>query len=181
MVAAAAGQAAGKDNAAPKDEKKTGGGFKDFAPPTSMDRVDQPSVDGWHKPEAGNGFYGKLLSSFQVKDKKSGVMRDVVVVGLLVDCEAIDAETKKPTMLKRGQYLGVSVRHKLQPIMEYVTNKGVVYAKATEQVSIGGGQSMWNFDLRCEGTKAAPPAPRQLAHDNAAKGGAGGSDDDIPF
>jgi hypothetical protein len=179
-MAAAQTAASANKEAAPKEEKKPQA-FGDFAPPQTMERVDQPSVDGWYKPETGNGFYGKILSSFQVKDKKSGMMRDVVVVGLLVDCQAIDAESKKPVTLKRGQYLGVSVRHKLQPIMEYVTHKGTVYAKAIEQVSIGGGQTMWNFDLRCEGTKAAPPAPRQLAHDSAAKGGAGGSDDDIPF
>ncbi len=173
MVAAAA-----KSEKIEKVEEKTGPtSFADMKPPPDMDRVDQPSLDGWYKPEVNNGFYGKLLGHFQVKDQKSGRMRDVVIVGLLADCEGV--VNQKKVVLKRGQYMGVSVRHKLMPLMEYVTNKGTVYARATEQVQIGGGQSMWNFDLRCTGIKAAPPAPRQLSHDQAGSGGAG--DDDIPF
>lgn len=182
MVAAAT---AGKDTkgaAAPTEEKKPEvvTSFADMKMPEGMERADQPSLDGWFAPEVGNGFYGKAISHFQIKDSKSEKMRDVVIVGLLADCEAVDAETKKKTTLKRGQYLGVSVRHKLQPIMEYVTNKGTIFCKTLSKESIGGGQTMWNFELGCKGVKAAPPAPRQLSHEEAGSGGAGG-DDDIPF
>lgn len=181
MVAAASEKTKEKK---PVDPKATSNGesvdFAEMKMPEGMERVDQPSLDGWYAPEVGNGFYGKLLSHFQVLDKKSGKMRDVVIVGLLADCQAVDAGTKQKTTLKRGQYLGVSVRHKLQPLMEYVTNKGVVFCKAKSKESIGGGQTMWNFELACKGVKAAPPAPRQLSHEEAGTGGAVG-DDDIPF
>lgn len=175
--------------AAAKDEKKTSEGvagkeveksFAEMSRPEG-DRIDQPSLDGWFKPEAGNGFYGKLLSHFQVKDKK-GVKRDVIIVGLLVACEGIDAETKKKVMLKRGQYLGVSVRAKLDVLMDYVSTKSIVFVKTLNLATLKSGQTMWNFEIVPEkGATVGPrPAPRQLSHDEGTGGGAGG-DDDIPF
>lgn len=143
--------------------------------PEGFDREDQPSLDGWYKPATGNGFYGRIVGNFQVEDKKSGKMRDVVIIKLAVPCKAqVD---KKEATLDAGQFLGVSIRHKLMPLMEYVSNKGLAWVKALDQVNIGGGQTMWNFEINCKGTKAAPPVPRRLSHDQASAAGA----DDIPF
>lgn len=144
-----------------------------------FERDDQPSIDGWYKPVAGDGFYGRVIGHFQIKGKKIGEsVRDVVLVRLGVACNGI--VDKKAALLTEGQVLGVSIRHKLLPLMEHITNKNVVRVVAIEQVSIGGGQSMWNFKIESKGVKAPPPAPRQLTHDQAAAGGVVG-DDDIPF
>lgn len=143
-----------------------------------FERDTQPSIDGWYKPVAGDGFYGRVIGNFQVEDKKAKRMRDVVIVRLGVACNAI--VDKKPALLHEGQCLGVSIRHKLLPLMEHITNKNIVRVKATEQKSIGNGQTMWEFDIESKGVKASPPPPRVLTHDQAAAGGAVG-DDDIPF
>ncbi len=156
-------------SAAPKSFEDMG------SAPEGFDREDQPSLDGWFKPATGNGFYGRIVGNFQVEDKKSGQMRDVVIIKLAVGCKA--QQDKKEVTLDAGQFLGVSIRHKLQPLMEYVSNKGLAWVKTQDQVPIGGGQTMWNFEINCKGTKAAPPAPRKLTHEQSAAAGA----DDIPF
>ncbi len=143
-----------------------------------FERDDQPSIDGWYKPVAGDGFYGRIIGHFQVADKKNGKMRDVVIVRLGVACNAI--VDKKPALLAEGQCMGVSIRHKLLPLMEGITHKCVVRVIATEQKPIGNGQTMWEFSIENKGVKAPPPAPRQLTHDQAVAGGVAG-DDDIPF
>lgn len=140
---------------------------------SGFEREDQPSLDGWYKPEAGNGFYGKIVGSFQIEDKKTGKPRDIVIIALAVSVKAI--VDKKEAQLEVGQFLGVSIRHKLQPLLQYVTHKGVVHVKAIDQVDIGGGQTMWNFQIRAKGEKSNPPAPRPPSADNAGKY------DDIPF
>lgn len=179
--------AAAQEKTETKATSKTGNGVEGAAPVKTrsfedmsgedlgkdFDREDQPSLDGWYKPAPGNGFYGRIVGNFQVEDKKTGRDRDVVIVQLAVACKAqVD---KKEVTLDAGQFLGVSIRHKLQPLMAYVANKGVAWVKALNQVDIGGGQSMWNFEIKCKGQKAAPPAARKLSHENAA------GSDDIPF
>ncbi len=172
--------------AAAKNEKSTDNAVtkvRTFADISSdklegYEQDDQPSIDGWYKPVASDGFYGRIIGHFQVKDKKSGNMRDVVIVRLGVACNAI--VDKKTVLLNEGQVLGVSIRHKLLPLMEHITNKNVVHVTATEQKSIGSGQTMWEFKIKSKGVKAPPPAPRQLTHEQAAAGGVVG-DDDIPF
>lgn len=168
---AAAAAATGNGSAATKTRSFEDMSGEDLG--KDFDREDQPSLDGWFKPVTGNGFYGRIVGNFQVEDKKSGKMRDVLIVQLAVACKA--QVEKKEVTLDAGKFLGVSIRHKLQPLMQYVSNKGVAWVKTLDNVDIGGGQTMWNFEIKCKGQKAAPPAPRQLNAANAAGG------DDIPF
>lgn len=171
-------QAAKNEKAPEESKKKT---FADIAAEKLGDDFvndTQPSIDGWYKPVAGDGFYGRVIGNFQIEDKKAKRMRDVVIVRLGVECNAV--ADKKSVKLAEGQCLGVSIRHKLLPLMEHITNKNVVYVKALEQKPIGNGQSMWEFDIKSKGIKAPPPEPRVLTHDQAAAGGVVG-DDDIPF
>lgn len=152
-----------------------------FAGDKGFERVDIPEVDGWFKAEAGAFFYGRIISHFQIADDKKGTMRDIIVLKLGADCKStVQKGSKETQTMAKGGVLAVGITHKLKPLLEYVTNKGIVAAKALSKDSIGGGQTMWTYEINCKGEKAAPPASAILTQAEGAAA-TGTKFDDIPF
>jgi hypothetical protein len=114
------------------------------------ERIDRPDVDGWYKPEVGLVFVGKLVGSFPVLDKKTNQVRQVALVKLYKPCKAYHVGNETPFNLKADQVLAVGVRFKLQDLLPYVEGKAEVWVRADKQVSIRGGQTMWNFTVVVE-------------------------------
>lgn len=151
-----------------------------FAGDKGFERVDIPEVEGWFKASPGAFFYGRIVSYFQIEDKKNGKLRDILVLRLGADCKYAVLNTKQEGTVSKGGILAVGVTHKLKPLLEYVTHKGIVAAKAIEKKSIGSGQTMWTYEINCKGEKSAPPATSILSQDEASNA-TGTKFDDMPF
>jgi hypothetical protein len=167
--------------AAPKEEPKLDEFQQLFAGDKAFERVDIPEVEGWFKAVPGAYFFGRILSHFQIEDRKNGNMRDILVIRLGADCKnASLVGTKVDGTIAKNGILAVGLTHKLKPLLEYVANKGIVAARATVKKSIGNGQTMWEYEIQCKGVKAAPPVTSQLT---AAEAEAATKTkfDDIPF
>ena len=151
-----------------------------FKGDNGFERVDIPEVEGWFKATPGAFFYGRIVSYFQIEDKKNGKLRDILVLRLGADCKNAVLTSKQEGTVEKGGILAVGVTHKLKPLLEYVTSKGIVAARAVEKKSIGNAQTMWTYEINCKGEKSAPPATSILSQDEAANA-TGTKFDDIPF
>lgn len=154
--------------------KKLFGGDKGY------ERIDVPEVEGWFKPVPGAFFYGRIISHFQIEDKKNGKLRDILVLRLGADCKNAVLNNKQEGTIAKGGILAVGVTHKLRPLLEFVANKGVGGARAIEKKSIGNAQTMWTYEINFKGVKAAPPASSILTNEEATAA-TGTKFDDIPF
>lgn len=169
----------------PDEAKKPADAPKDkfdslFEGGKGYERVDVPEIDGWFQAATNAFFFGQIVSYFQIEDKKKGGYRDILVLRLGEECASAVGKDKQPTTLPKGAVMAVGLQHKLRPLLEYVTHKGIVGAKCLEKVSIGGGQTMWTFKIMGKGQKAAPPAVSHLT-ESEGKSATGTSFDDIPF
>lgn len=151
-----------------------------FAGDKEFERVDIPEVEGWFKASPGAFFYGRILSHFQIEDRKNGKLRDILVLRLGADCKNAVLLDKKEGTLAKNAVMAVGVTHKLKPLLEYVTNKGIVAARAIEKKNIGNAQTMWTYEINCKGVKAAPPASSMLTQEEA-EAATKTKFDDIPF
>lgn len=127
--------------------------------PKGFEEVGNPDLDGWFAPKEGRVFYGKICGHFVIEAKGSQREREIVLVRLMKPAVATVKEGKedKEVRLEAGQVLAVGVSFKLRDMLSYVEHKGEVWAQVKGKDSIGNGQTMWKYDLRCRGTKAAPP------------------------
>lgn len=160
-----------------------------YEPPAGMDRVGLPSLDGWWDGEAKTPVHGKLLGEFRQKNKTGG-FRWIAIIGLFSEANVTigaGREAKKTT-LPRGKIVGVGVKHKLQDLLTYAPGTEV-WILPLEKKSIGGGQTMWEFDMRVkEGSKKKTRDELELMRQRKPMEETGGqapasdeSDDDIPF
>ncbi len=142
----------------------------DAEPPKGLKEVGNPDIDGWWQPKAGLVFQGTVVGWFRITDKNQKE-RSIVIVRLAKPTAAI--LDKQPIRLEAGKHLAVGISYRLQELLSYIENHGEVWARALEKKDIGGGHSMWQYDLRARGTKAPPPT--------AAMAAQGADGDDIPF
>lgn len=138
-------------------------------PPKGFEQVGNPDIDGWWTAKVGLVFTGEICGFLTIENKRKDGTRDVVLVRLSKPTLAIVDEEE--VRLEAGKVLAVGVSYKLRDMLSYVEHKGQVWAKALEKKDIGGSQSMWQYDLRVQGKKAAPPRGSVLS----------ASDDTIPF
>lgn len=120
-----------------------------------------PDIDGWYNPVAGEEpIAGKIEGAIGFTDRR-GQLRRAVLVRVF---EAVEAKAKggADVSLKQGDILAVGVRAKLEPLLDYVANKGYCYFQALGKKPVDGGE-MWLFRLKCKGTKG----PRPVFDDSA--------------
>ena len=111
-------------------------------------KISVPEIDAWYDIETEGSFTGKIAGYKSYNDEKD-VKRHVVLVRLLKPCtgKLKGGETR---VVKVGEVLGVGLRQNLMPLLEYIDSQPVIRVKALDKVSIGHGQSMWNFDVEVE-------------------------------
>lgn len=125
-------------------------------PPKGFVMGGTPDIDGWYEPRINEVLYGQICGAIKIADEKSkSGFRDVVLVRLIEPIKAV--QDKTPVDLEAGQVVGVGIRHQLADMLYYVESRGKVWALAKEKVSIGGGQTMWKFDIAFDGEKRVPP------------------------
>lgn len=112
-----------------------------------------PDVDGWFKAEKGAVFYGQIVGHMMVNGDNG--KRDVVMVRLAQPCKGYGRDDENGRMLEKGEVLGVSVSAKLKPMLLYVEKRGHVWCQAIEKIKLGGNKTLWKYDLRFKGQKAA--------------------------
>lgn len=160
--------------AAAKTEEKPVTTAPAAAPPKGFEEITIPEIDAWYNPREGVVFTGQIVHYIEISDPKPDrPKRPVVLVKLSepTDC-GVKAGDKsgKPVQLAAGQCLAVSIRYRLNDLLNYVEHKGECWVQAIDKKDIGRGQTMWNFRVATRGKKAPPPAPA------AAK-----TQDDLPF
>lgn len=135
-------------------------------PPKGLESVGNPDIDGWWNPKAGLVFHGQICGHFTIEDKKRNSTRDVVLVKLARPTLAVESGSETPVKLEAGAVLAVGISYKLREMLSYVEHKGQVWAKTLEKSNIGGGQTMWKYDLRMQGKKAPPPVASAISSDD---------------
>lgn len=97
----------------------------------------------------------------------------MLAVRLTRPTKAASADDSKVSVrLEPGQVLGVSVRYKLNDLLSYVEHQGECWVKCLNKKELKGGHSVWEFEVKVKGEKAAPPNPG---------GAVAQGNDDIPF
>src|SRR5512136_622625 len=120
--------------------------------------ISEPDIEGWHDPEITPVVMGRI-EGFKVIETDNGPS-DCVIMRLLapVKCKGNKGETID---LAVNQTIGVFVRNKLTPLLEYVEFKNVMRIETDEKVPIKGGKTMWKFKIiPAKNSKRGAP-PRQ--------------------
>lgn len=144
--------------------------------PDGFERIDQPDIEGWWKPEKGDTIQGRIIGN-TVLSGVNGSPRDTLLIQLIAPAKAI--VDNEPSTLEKGQVIGVSVRHKLKPLMHYVDSKSYVFIRATHKQKLSGGRTLWDFEIGVKGKRVPPPLGSVAAQVLAAKRDEDTSD--IPF
>jgi hypothetical protein len=157
--------------------------------PEGYEDVSRPDIDGWAKPADDAVIHGRICGFFAfkqiVKDKDSPsgfTTRTREAVCLKVygnDTVAYKKGDKTGFKLKEGQVIAMSMMHAIEPIREYVTNRGQAWIHFLRKEDIGGGQSVWKAEVQCKGTKAAP-IKASIVADAEPVGEASDGDDGAP-
>lgn len=169
-MAAAATAKKTKTEAAPKPPE----GFRDEGMPDLDAFVDLQACSRSKTP-----VQGRIVGHLRIKNKAGG-MRDVVMVKTRAECFGKNKGDNEPTKFPAGSVLGLSITHKLRPVLNYVEKRGAVWLMPLNKVEIGSGRTVWNLDgPYCKGEKAELVIERAATRDGAA------DDiddiDDIPF
>lgn len=122
--------------------------------------ISEPDIDAWYNPEFAPLIEGQIVGHKVLTEVEKGkkVKRDVVVMLLSKPCQ-VKGQDGKPVTVEAGKFLGIGIRFKLIPLLEYVENKGIVRVVAIGKENIGGGHTMWKFDINPHKTakRGAPP------------------------
>lgn len=173
-------------------ETKTAPSKAPIKAPEGYDNVSRPDIDGWVKPAEDTVIHGRIVGFFAfeqvVKDKDapSGfVKRTREAVCLKVygdDTTAYKKGDKTGFKLKEGQVIAMSMMHAIEPIREYVANRGQAWIHFTRKEAIGSGQTVWKANVECKGEKGIPVHARLAASSPvAAANEVGDGDDTVPF
>lgn len=142
-------------------------------------------IDAWFKCQAGNVIFGRIESAFWVENKRGRNQQLVYVIRLGAPCLAVTKDEPEPHEYPKGATIALRETHNLRPLREYVGKRGIVWCKPEKQKDIGGGQTLWTFDLRAKGEKSAFTIDQADALPNAsernAPNEAGIDDEDVPF
>jgi len=152
-----------------------------------LDKIGTPDIEGFWVCEIGNPLVGRIRGWFSIFDRKTDRYRDVIVVETARECRV--TVNKEPRLAPKGSIVGLGVRYKLRDLMGYVDSEAAISVNPTGKKDIGGGQSMWIFDMRAKGTKGPPPVGSAAAGGPERSGAPGDSRsesegidlDDIPF
>ena len=161
-------------------------------PPEGYEDVSRPDIDGWVKPAEDTVIHGRICGFFAftqiVKDKDSPSgfskrTREAVCLKVYGnDTMAFKKGDKSGFKLKEGQVIAMSMMHSIEPIREYVANRGQAWIHFTRKEDIGSGQTVWKAEVKCKGEKAAPVRASIAAPADVAEAGSGGEEDDtVPF
>lgn len=130
--------------------------------------ISEPDIEGWHDPEVTPVVMGRI-EGFKVIETDNGPS-DCVIMKLLapVKCKGNKGEVID---LTAGQTIGVFVRNKLAPLLEYVEFKNTLRIETDEKVPIKGGKTMWKFRIiPAKGSKrGAPPRQSVLSRTSSRK------------
>jgi hypothetical protein len=172
-------------------EQKTAPTKAPIKAPEGYEDVSRPDIDGWAKPAEDAVIHGRIIGFFAftqiVKDKDSASgyskrTREAVCLKVYGnDTMAFKKGDKSGFKLKEGQVIAMSMMHCLEPIREYVANKGQAWIHFTRKEDIGGGQTVWKADVRCKGEKAAPVRASIASPADVAEASSGADDDTVPF
>lgn len=162
--------------------------IKEFKPSFGeLTEVGTPDIDAWWNPGPGDAFEGRVMGAMKVKNTKAkpgqDPYRDVVLVKIKGECASCvtgGGKDAEKVTLKEGQILAVGVKHKNKELLDYVEKKALVACQAIEKISIGGGQTMWQFRVWGDTKDRVPWVDRSPSASQTETAAAGG-DDDIPF
>jgi hypothetical protein len=159
--------------------------------PEGYDDVSRPDIDGWVKPGDDVVIHGRINGFFAftqiVKDKDSPTgyskrTREAVCLKVYGnDTMAYKKGDKTGFKLKEGQVIAMSMMHCIEPIREYVANRGQAWIHFLRKEDIGGGQSVWKAEVKCKGEKSAPVRASIASPADVAEAGDGSDDDSVPF
>jgi hypothetical protein len=160
-------------------------------PPEGYEDVSRPDIDGWVKPADDVVVHGRIIGFFAftqiVKDKDSPSgfskrTREAVCLKVYGnDTMAFKKGDKTGFKLKEGQVIAMSMMHCIEPIREFVANRGQAWIHFLRKEDIGGGQSVWKADVKCKGEKSAPVRASIAAPADVSEAGDGAEDDSVPF
>ena len=157
---------------------------KEFVPKgKGLREVSTPDIDAWWSPKEGDAIEGRVVGAIKVKNSKGGGYRDVVLIkvaGETASCVTGSGKDVEPVTLKEGQIAAVGIKHKNRELLDYVEKKGWVACQAIEKISIGGGQTMWQFRVWGDPGDKVPWVDRSPAS-TATDPTGGDSNDDLPF
>jgi hypothetical protein len=130
------------------------------APPAGYEEVSAARGAPWYRPDSGAIVHGFLKGRHTKKDGSPYYQFELIEPTIAYrKPEGGQRGEREEVTVNKGEFINVDEKSQLEALQDLLRDGAtwLVWLRAKEQIDIGGGKTVWVFDVKKKLAKAAPP------------------------